>query len=326
MAGSYHGDIRRFDLTTDESNELTAIGGHNAWVQALALHPIENTLLSGDSWGKLQLHDFTQETPTPIWTLENAHDGWIRSVGFSNSGEWFATCGMDQTVRVFNTKNGRQKQVLTGHHADVYQILIHPDDDELLSADALGNIIHWDLKKQKPARRFNAAETFLSHRLQDVGGVQCMTFTPNGDTLLAGGARPKNGATVQGTPIIIGFSWDTAEQTLLRELGGTADCYCEDLKFHPDGFLMAVTSGTPGTGKLQFIDLEQEEPLFLLSNLSNCHALDVHPDGKTIAVTTTVRGSNGNGRKVDVDGNYMGNTSPIQILVPDVPESDDVPS
>ena len=79
---------------------------------------------------------------------------------------------------------------------------------------------------------------------------------------------------------------------------------------------MAVTSGTPGTGKLQFIDLTLEEPLFQLSSLSNCHSLDVHPDGETIAVTTTVRGSNGNGRKVDDEGNYIGNTSPIQILVP----------
>ena len=38
-----------------------------------------------------------------------------------------------------------------------------------------------------------------------------------------------------------------------------------------------------------------------------------------IAVTTTVRGSNGNGRKVDADGNYIGNTSPIQLLTPDSP-------
>ena len=60
----------------------------------------------------------------------------------------------------------------------------------------------------------------------------------------------------------------------------------------------------------------------MVSNLSNCHAIDVHPDGKTIAITTTVRGSNGNGRKVDADGNYIGNTSPIQLLSPDIPESD----
>ena len=322
LAGSYQGNIRRFDLTIEENQELTAITGHNAWVQALSLHPTENLILSGDSWGTLQLHDFTQETPTPIWTIENAHDGWIRSVAFSKTGDWFATAGLDQTVRIFQTKNGKQKHELSGHGADVYHVLFHPASDELLSADALGRIIQWNLKEKAPAREFDASETFLAHRLQDVGGVQCMTFSPDGQSLYVGGTRPKNGGTVQGVPIILGFSWDTAERTLLRELGSTADCYCEDLKFHPDGFLIAVSSGTPATGKLQFIDLEQEEPLWMVSNLSNCHAIDVHPDGKTIAITTTVRGSNGNGRKVDADGNYIGNTSPIQLLSPDIPESD----
>ena len=69
----------------------------------------------------------------------------------------------------------------------------------------------------------------------------------DGTTLLAGGTRPKNGATVQGIPILIGFSWETTERVFLKELGATSDCYCEDVAYHPRGFLMAVTSGTPGT-------------------------------------------------------------------------------
>ena len=145
LAGSYQGDIRRFDLTIEENQELAAITGHNAWVQALALHPTENLILSGDSWGTLQLHDFTQETPTPIWTIENAHDGWIRSVAFSKTGDCFATAGLDQTVRIFQTKNGKQKHELSGHGADVYHVLFHPASDELLSADALGRIIVFTL-------------------------------------------------------------------------------------------------------------------------------------------------------------------------------------
>ena len=61
LAGSYQGDLRRFDLTTEENDELVAIQGHHAWVQALALHPTESLVLSGDSWGTLQLHDYTQQ-------------------------------------------------------------------------------------------------------------------------------------------------------------------------------------------------------------------------------------------------------------------------
>ena len=66
IAGSYQGDLRRFDLTEDEPTELTPFGNHHGWVQAFALHPTENLLISGDSWGKLQARTITGKPFAPV--------------------------------------------------------------------------------------------------------------------------------------------------------------------------------------------------------------------------------------------------------------------
>ena len=95
------------------------------------------------------------------------------------------------------------------------------------------------------------------------------------------------------------------------------------MRFHPEGYLIAVTSGNPGTGQLLFIDLDQAEPTYKNNTLANCHAVSVHPNGRTLAVTATSKGSNGNGRRLDKDGNYLGNSSPIYLFQPTDPTPTD---
>ena len=141
-----------------------------------------------------------------------------------------------------------------------------------------------------------------------------MTFSPDGTLLLAGGTRPKNGGNVQGTPLVLVFDWKTRKQIQALEMGPTSDVYVQDLQFHPDGFLMVATSGNPGAGKLHFQRLEDKKPFYTSSGFSNCHAISVHADGERLAITMTSKGSNGNGRPLDKDGNYLGNSSPIHLL------------
>ena len=39
-----------------------------------------------------------------------------------------------------------------------------------------------------------------------------------------------------------------------------------------------------------------------------------HPDGKQFALSSTNRASNGNGRRLDKEGNYVGNYSPVHVM------------
>jgi WD40 repeat protein len=325
VAGGLDGLLHRWLLSAEECEGLPDIKGHHGWVEALGFHPTETIVYSGDSWGELSCHDYADENPAAVWSIESAHDGWLRAVAVGADGSWLASCGKDHSVQCRKTKNGKIMQRLVGHETDVYSLIIHPENQSLVSGDAHGQVIVWNRKKGSVERRFDASELFLQHRLQDVGGVKCMAFSPDAKTLFVGGTRPKGGGNVQGVPLIVGFDWYSGKEVFKRELGIVSDVYVHEIQFHSNGFLMAVTSGNPGTGQLLFIDTnavlgegeaEKTEYPYRNNTMSNCHSISLHPDGEQFAVTTTSKGSNGNGRRLDKDGNYVGNHSPIYLMRP----------
>jgi hypothetical protein len=95
-------------------------------------------------------------------------------------------------------------------------------------------------------------------------------------------------------------------------VGGQGDGFVYDLAFHPSGFVMAVTSGNPGTGKLFFQAPADREPFFTATNMPNCHSLALHPDNRRLVVAATNGNSNGNGRPLR-NGEYPGNFSPLHL-------------
>lgn len=314
VSGGYDGLLHRWDLTQEEIAEQDPIVGHQGWIQGCDFHPADSRVFSGDSWGRLACYDYLQAKPEPVWAVESAHDGWLRDVAVSPDGKLVASCGRDQQVRLWATADGRKVHQMSGHQVDVYRVGFHPDGQYLVSADAHGVVRKWDVKTGQEAGEFDAGELFSVVRLQDVGGVHAMTFSGDGKLLLVGGTRPKNGGNVQGAPLVLVFDWETMKQLQVLEMGPTSDVYVRDIEFHPDGFLMVATSGNPGAGKLHFQRLEDEKPFFTSSGFSNCHAISLHADGERLAVTMTSKGSNGNGRPLDKDGNYLGNSSPIHLF------------
>jgi hypothetical protein len=117
---------------------------------------------------------------------------------------------------------------------------------------------------------------------------------------------------VQGTPVVLLFDWPTGKPRHTLKIGTDNDGFVYDLHLHPDGFVMAVTSGQPGTGKFFFQRPEDAQPFFL-APLANCHALAVHPNGSRLAVSATNGGSSGNGRQLNQKKEYPGNWSPLHI-------------
>ena len=234
-----------------------------------------------------------------------------------------ATAAIDRGVRVWKAADGSREHDLAGHEHDAFSVAFHPDGQSLVSGDMLGVVKHWNLANGKHVRDLDASVLFLLHRLQDVGGVRRLVFDREGKQLGCAGTTPKNGANVQGTPTVLLFDW--AEGKLLHTLsvGGSGDGFVYDMSLHPDGFVMAVTSGNPGTGKFFLFQPGDEKPFFLETKMANCHGLAVHPDGKRLAVAATSKGSNGNGRRLNKEGKYEGNSSPIHLwdLAPVVAEA-----
>src|SRR5262249_875610 len=144
------------------------------------------------------------------------------------------------------------------------------------------------------------------------GGVRCLSLDRDGKTLAVGCSQVKNGASMLGTPLVLLFDWESGKLAHTIKVGADSDGYLHDLHFHPDGFVMGVTSRQPGSGKLFFHNPGDAQPFFITA-MPNCQSLGIHSEGRRLAVAATNANSNGNGRLLDKNKEYPGNYSPIHI-------------
>ena len=265
-----------------------------------------------DSWGQLRAQTFAEDSPQTIWQLDTAHDGWLRQIAVSGDGAQVATCGRDQAVRVWTPEG---KPVAEHRHSeDVFALAFAPDGRHLVFGDQHGRLHAWDFAARKITRTFDATVFFKTDRIQDIPGLRVLTLFDDGKLLLAAGATPEKGATIQSTPTLLAFDFATGELRHKFTHGALKDGFIEDLAVHPAGYVMAVTSGDPGNGKLLMLRPEEKEAFDSATQLPNCHALALHPDARRFVIASTNRDSNGNGRRTDKEGAYSSNTSPMNLF------------
>lgn len=313
LAVGYDGRIRLWDMTAETPAELATSDVHQGWAQGLAVAPVGETVFTADSFGRLQCMSYKNDVFTELWHLDDAHDGWIRCLALSPDGKTLLSAGRDSVVISWDSSDGKKLASFEAHEDDVYRCVFHPGGQQFATGDAKGLVHLWNLTDSTPLKALDASELFAMVRLQDVGGVHTLEFSRDGARLFVGGTRPKNGGNVQGEPLLLVFDVESGGQELSLDLGPAADVYLRHVQEHPDGFLVAATSGNPNQGKLHLLRLGDKEPFFTNTSLSNCHHVSIHPNGQSLAVTTTSPGSNGNGRPLK-DGKYVGNHSVVRLL------------
>ncbi len=308
-AGDFEGAVQRWDASGDSPRPLPALTGHHGWVQGLAFHGDGKLLFSADSWGKLCAWSFAEAKQA--WSVERAHDGWVRQLAVSPDGKWLASCGKDGLVRLWSPARG-EKLKEWRHEHDVLALAFAPDSKSLAAGDLRGQVHQHDLATGKVLRLYDAKEMYRLDRIQDVGGVRCLAFSPDGKGLVAGGCVPSSGAFVQGVALLVYFD-AAGKRTQALKIGTENDGYVLDLAWHPDGHVVAVTSGQPGQGKLLLHRPGEAKPFFLSAKMANCHSLALHPEGRRLVVIATNGGSNGNGRLLNGKKEYPGNWSPLYV-------------
>jgi WD40 repeat protein len=291
---------------------LPHLAGFNGWVQSIAFHPKDKVLYAADSWGKLTASDYEGDAPKPLWENPAAHDGWIRKLAISLDGQHLATCGRDQFVRVWTTAG---KLVAEHRHTeDVFTVAFAPTGKLIAFGDEKARVNTWDFGTKQLLREFDASALYKLSRLQDVCGLRMLAFIEGGKSLVAGGCDPEGGGFLEGVPMLIKFDTATGKKETEWKFGAAKDGFVLDLAAHPAGYLIVVTSGQPGNGKIMFLRPGEKEPFFTNTNLANCHSIALHPDGKRFAVVAMSKGSNGNGRPKTTDGSYPSNTSPVHLF------------
>ncbi|KAK3065548.1 hypothetical protein LTS18_000025 [Coniosporium uncinatum] len=126
----------------------------------------------------VKLYDIKSSNPSPVLTFEG-HTSNVTGVAFHCEGKWMVTSSEDHTVKIWDTRSGSVQRNYS-HGAPVNDVVIHPNQGELISCDRAGNVRVWDLGENK-----------CSHQLipEDDVSVASVTVASDGSMLCAGNNR-----------------------------------------------------------------------------------------------------------------------------------------
>jgi WD40 repeat protein len=172
VAGSDDSTVKVYD--TASGDELLCLDDRGADVCAVAFLANDSIVASCDDKGEVI-----------AWNLDgkqkyefalNGHQEQIAHCAWSPDETWLATCGTDDTIRIWNATSGQQLRVLTGHTDDVWSLAISPDGARLISASGDKTLKIWHT---------NAGEELLTLRGHD-RDVWTAAFSPDGRRIASG--------------------------------------------------------------------------------------------------------------------------------------------
>ena len=206
----------------------------------------------------------------------SGHVGTVWDVDMNPDGSLFATCGEDDTIKLWDPTTKECEATLVGHAGDVRDVAFSrtPGDTRLASCSLDGTIKIWDTSS------FNCVKTWR----HGVGGVKGLAFAPNGLVLASGGIDS------------VVRLWDASSALCLLTLPSN-QAGVERLCFSPNGQHLA-SAGTDGSIKLwklgydHSLQIEEQGTSTLAGHTRAVRSLAFSPDGRTLAsgsVDRTIR-------------------------------------
>ncbi|KAK2779839.1 TOR complex subunit lst8 [Emmonsiellopsis sp. PD_33] len=104
----------------------------------------------------VKLYDIKSTNPNPVITFDG-HTNNVTGVAFHCEGKWMVTSSEDGTVKVWDTRIATIQRNYV-HQAPVNDVVIHPNQGELITCDRAGFVRVWDLGESKCTHQLQPEE------------------------------------------------------------------------------------------------------------------------------------------------------------------------
>ena len=91
------------------------------------------------------------------------------------------------------------------------------------------------------------------------GGIRCMAFAPDGQSLALAGMENTDVAIINGKAMVQNFDWQTGRKNHELKLGSNIQFEC--LAFHPQSEWLLAAPGAGGAGAIYFLNAAQPRVL-----------------------------------------------------------------
>ena len=139
--------VYAFDISTGETKwkyDLSDYDEYNAF-HSIAISPDGTTIVAGSTDHRIHfLHASDGRLIRRIEPWEG-HTKTVKTLSFSNNGQFLASAGEDQTIFVWDVYNNTKQISLIGHTQTVTGLAWSTDGSFLLSTSADGTLKQWDL-------------------------------------------------------------------------------------------------------------------------------------------------------------------------------------
>ena len=260
-SASHDQTVRLWDAAAGK--ETHTCTGHTDEVNAVAFSPGGKVLASASRDKTIRLWDAA--TGNELATL-SGHRKAVACVAFAPDGRTLASASEDETIKLWDVASRTEVRTLKGHQGPVNGVAFAPDGKVLASASGG----YGGLSEARPpaeVKLWDVAAGTERATLKHAAPVECVAFSPDGNTLASGAdddaLRVWDAATLKETARIKGHM-------------GLVGC----VAFTPDGKVVAVT----GFASTKVWDVATGETLASLRGQNGAvSAVAFTPDGKTLA-------------------------------------------
>lgn len=147
----------------------------------------DKKLLAAAGHQNVRLYDIRTTNSNPVASFDG-HRGNVTSISFQQDNKWMVTSSEDGTIKVWDVRSPSIPRNYK-HNAPVNEVVIHPNQGELISCDRDGNIRIWDL-----------GENQCTHQLTPEIDISLQSLSVAGDGSILVAANSKGNCFVWEMP------------------------------------------------------------------------------------------------------------------------------